>query len=363
MPPQPAPMRKIGTLRDRAQTPPLAPKAPAAGADTGAGAAEVAVAAEDCPAPAAAGADEGAGEGAATDAVEEEPPGLLEQTLSADGAVRGSALTFVLGEVVGRGSFGQVFQALEQKTGRIIAVKQVPINKMDDKDCKFERALLNEIDMMRDLTHPHIVSYLGSDRMDSCLLLYLEFVAGGSVSTLLKDFGRFEEQPLVADYARQLLSGLGYLHSQSTPVVHRDIKGANVLVSLEGTVKLTDFGCSKRIDLNDTSRTSGLPGSVNWMAPEVVTDARYGIAADVWSFGCVVIEMLTAQVPWGKFDNQMIALRRIGMSKDVPPVPDHVSERCRDFLDRCLQRDPSKRLGVQELSTHELVHCACSPFE
>ncbi|CAK0810090.1 unnamed protein product, partial [Prorocentrum cordatum] len=73
---------------------------------------------------------------------------------------------------------------------------------MDEKDCKFERALLNEIEMMRDLTHPHIVSYLGHDRMDSCLLLYLEFVAGGSVSTLLKDFGRFEEQPLVADYAR-----------------------------------------------------------------------------------------------------------------------------------------------------------------
>jgi mitogen-activated protein kinase kinase kinase len=293
---------------------------------------------------------------------EEDAMALLEVTMSADGAVRGNALTWMPGETIGRGSFGQVFQALEQKTGRIIAVKQVPINDSDELDCKFQAALRNEIDLMQNLQHPHIVSYLGHDRIDSCLYLYMEYVAGGSLSAMLKDFGPFEEA-LVADYSRQLLAGLRYLHEQQPPVVHRDIKGGNVLVSDEGVVKLTDFGCSKKIDLDTTCHTRGMPGSVNWMAPEVVTNARYGIAADVWSFGCVVIEMLTAQVPWGRFDNQMVALRKIGMSQEIPPWPSSVSEHCADFLGSCLKRDSSQRPSTCELAAHPLVKEVRSPFD
>merc|ERR1712139_594009 len=121
------------------------------------------------------------------------------------------------------------------------------------------------------------------------------------MAKVLNDFGAFEDS-LIGTYAKQLLSGLEYLHTRSPHVVHRDIKGANVLVGVDGMVKLSDFGCSRR---TLETVTKAMCGSIPWMAPEVIAHARYGRAADIWSFGCVIIEMGTATPPWGEFDNVM----------------------------------------------------------
>merc|ERR1712048_1485059 len=182
--------------------------------------------------------------------------------------------------------------------------------------------------MGKELAHPHIVSYLGHDYIDNALYIYLEYMAGGSVAQVLSQFGSFDES-LIATYARELLEGLEYLHTRQPVVLHRDIKGANILVGLDCKVKLSDFGCSKRTA--DTLSQS-LRGSIPWMAPEVIQQTGYGRRSDVWSLGCVVIEMATAQHPWGSFDNPMAAMVKIGMSHATPPLPDNVSEICRDFI-------------------------------
>merc|ERR1712217_753198 len=139
---------------------------------------------------------------------------------------------------------------------------------------------------------------------------------------------------------------------RSPPVVHRDVKSANVLVGLDARVKLADFGCSKRTTdtLNHTMK-----GSIPWMAPEVITNTGYGRRADIWSFGCVIIEMATASNPWGKFDNPMAAMLKIGMSKELPPIPDGLSECCCDFIRKCIQRDVALRPYAEELMRHEFV--------
>merc|ERR1712176_906871 len=113
-----------------------------------------------------------------------------------------------------------------------------------------------------------------------------------------------------------------------------------------------DFGCSKR-SIETMSRT--MKGSIPWMAPEVIQHAGYGRAADIWSLGCVIVEMATAKRPWGRFDNQMAACVKIAMSEETPPVPEHLSVVLRDLLECCLRRDPIVRLSATELMLHDFV--------
>ncbi|CAJ1395309.1 unnamed protein product [Effrenium voratum] len=276
-------------------------------------------------------------------------------TMSSPSAVRGS-MTWVRGENLGRGSLGNVFQALDQGSGQLFAVKEVLINTSDAADVQFKDALENEIEICSRLKHPSIVTYLGHDYIDKCLFIYMEYMIGGSMASVLQQFGAFEES-LTARYTRDLLEGLAYLHTQDPPVLHRDIKSANILMghsanSAELCAKLADFGCSKRTE-NSLSHT--LKGSIPWMAPEVVKNVGYGRMADMWSFGCVVLEMGTAQSPWGKFDNPMAAMYKIGMSEETPPIPEDFSDLSRSFVKRCLQRDPAERATATELLQHPFV--------
>ncbi|CAE7171801.1 mkkA, partial [Symbiodinium pilosum] len=264
-------------------------------------------------------------------------------TLSSPAAIQGTNMKWVRGESLGRGTLGNVVQALDQETGQLFAVKEVLINTSDAADVQFKHALENEIKICSALKHPSIVTYLGHDSIDGCLYIYMEYMIGGSMASVLHQFGAFEES-LVSKYARDMLEGLAYLHTQEPPVLHRDIKSANVLMGYgphggELCAKLADFGCSKR---NEVTLSHTMKGSIPWMAPEVVKNVGYGRMADMWSFGCVIIEMGTAQTPWGKFDNPMAAMYKIGMSDETPPLPASFSPSCRDFTQRCLQREPTQ---------------------
>jgi hypothetical protein len=266
------------------------------------------------------------------------------------GAMHGQRVSWVKGDVLGHGSLGSVFKALDQRTGAQFAVKEVRIDQKDEHDVKFKAALENEVTICQELKHAHIVSYLGHDYFDSKLYIYLEYMAGGSIAQVLSQFGPFDEA-LTSVYTRGLLEGLEYLHTDrgAGPVLHRDIKGANVLVGLDCKVKLSDFGCSKRTSstVNDPSKT--MRGSIPWMAPEVIQQKGYGRGADIWSFGCVIIEMGTAKHPWGHFDNIIAAMRKIGMSEDLPPLPENASDDCKEFLLRCLRRDRATRPTAKDL--------------
>merc|ERR1719382_152080 len=275
----------------------------------------------------------------------------FNDTASSPGAVRGAEMKWTRGEVLGHGTLGTVFKALDQATGQIFAVKEVRIDRKVDADLKFQAALENEVSIYMELSHPHIVSYLGSENLDGAMYIYLEYMAGGSVAQVLSQFGPLDES-LMSSYLRELLEGLEYLHSRQPAVLHRYVKGANILVGLDCKVKLSDFGCSKRAA--DTMSQS-LRGSIPWMAPEVIRQTGYGRRSDVWSLGCVAIEMATARHPWGSFDNPMAAMCRIGMSKETPPLPEKVSQVCRSFIQQCVQRDRELRPHASELLRHEFV--------
>ena len=178
------------------------------------------------------------------------------------------------GDLLGQGAFGSVYLGLDNDTGRLMAVKQVSLGHAGGassaKIAEHIRSLESEVDTLKLLDHPNIVRYIGTERNAKLINIFLEFVPGGSIASLLTNFGPFKE-PVVKMYTKQILLGLEYLHNNG--IMHRDIKGANILVENTGLVKLADFGASKKIEdlVTIGSGANSVKGTPYWMAPEVIT--------------------------------------------------------------------------------------------
>ncbi|XVE66044.1 hypothetical protein DITRI_Ditri08aG0049800 [Diplodiscus trichospermus] len=259
------------------------------------------------------------------------------------------------GELIGCGAFGRVYMGMNLDSGELLAVKQVLIaaNASKEKTQAHIRELEEEVKLLQNLSHPNIVRYLGTAREDDSLNILLEFVPGGSISSLLGKFGSFPES-VVRMYTKQILLGLEYLHKNR--IVHRDIKGANILVDNKGCIKLADFGASKKVvELATVNGAKSMKGTPYWMAPEVILQTGYSFSADIWSVGCTVIEMATGKPPWSQLYPEIAALFHIGTTKSHPPIPDHLSFEAKDFLLKCLQEEPGLRPSASDLLQHPFV--------
>lgn len=265
-------------------------------------------------------------------------------------STQGRGLKWRQGEEIGSGSYGHVYMAQCKSTGHIFAVK---VSRVRDTEEKASEQIQQELDICKNLRHRHIVACLGNEFVNGRLYIYLEYVPGGSLRHMVNEFGPLEA-PLLVKATRAMLKGLNYLHKRNPPVVHRDLKGANVLIDLQFCVKLADFGCSK---CDDMSRSFSKVGSIHWVAPEVLQDAGHGRKADIWSLGCVIIEIATAADPWGPkaFDNMVQAMYVIAASERTPPIPDVLSDGVRSLLRSCIQRAPEERPSAVQLLQHECL--------
>ena len=286
----------------------------------------------------------------------EEPDEELNQFLRGDSF---DGMNWMQGTLIGQGSFGSVFLALHAVTGELMAVKQVEVpsnsnSHLDKRKETMVAALKREIDLLRDLRHQNIVQYLGSNSDAEHFNIFLEYVPGGSVAAMLNSYGSLQE-PLIRNFVRQILAGLSYLHGRD--IIHRDIKGANVLVDNKGNIKISDFGISKRVEasaLLAPQKTGGhvhrpsLQGSVFWMAPEVVKQTSYTRKADIWSLGCLIVEMFTGNHPFPNC-SQLQAIFQIGNSSAKPSTPEKASEEGAEFLNRTFEIDHEKRPSADEL--------------
>ncbi|KAJ8610386.1 hypothetical protein CTAYLR_003895 [Chrysophaeum taylorii] len=259
------------------------------------------------------------------------------------------------GHMIGQGAFGRVYMALNLDTGELMAMKQLDTTAVSSRE---RSALENEVSMMKGLRHPNIVRYVGVESSTETLAIFLEYVPGGSLRSLLDRFGKLEEV-VVRLYSRQILLGLEYLHSQG--IAHRDIKAANILVSNDGSVKLADFGASKRITVESLHAT-GARGSPLWMAPEVIKESaprgQGWRKADVWSLGATIIEMATGRPPWSKYSNPVTAMYHIACIEDPPEMPSELSGDGCQFLWLCFQRNPKLRPEASSLLLHNFAAVA-----
>lgn len=295
---------------------------------------------------------------------------------------------------LGVGSRGVVYEGYDEERGRFVAVKEIPF--FDDgvyagsvEDMEEEKAVLNkesleivrEISIMERFEHPNLVTYYGARRSSIGVQIIMEFVNGGSLDALIRRQGSLREG-VVRSYTHDILEGLAYLHDTAR-VCHRDIKPGNVLITADGRCKLADFGVSKILDDNASMRTT--VGTPWYMAPEVIdssadnhddyTDMEeehnnrndngcnsslagsYTTAADIWSLGVTVFEMISGKKPFGNGQKNSTAIlfAILSAAKTPPRLPDNceVSSSLRAFLDLCFLHDPWLRPTARELLTHQ----------
>ncbi|VDB91802.1 unnamed protein product [Peniophora sp. CBMAI 1063] len=249
-----------------------------------------------------------------------------------------------LGDSLGKGAFGQVYRALNWATGETVAVKEIQLSNIPKNEIG---QIMSEIDLLKNLNHPNIVKYKGFVKTREFLYIILEFCENGSLNHICKRFGKFPEN-LVAVYISQVLEGLVYLHDQG--VIHRDIKGANILTTKDGAVKLADFGVASNTTAAGAANDDAVVGSPYWMAPEVIEQSGATTASDIWSVGCTVIELLEGRPPY-HFLKPMPALYRI-VQDDCPPIPEGASPIVKDFLYHCSQKDVNLRISAKKLLRH-----------
>ncbi|XP_062952940.1 mitogen-activated protein kinase kinase kinase 4 isoform X1 [Cynocephalus volans] len=256
------------------------------------------------------------------------------------------------GNKIGEGQYGKVYTCISVDTGELMAMKEIRFQPNDHKTIK-ETA--DELKIFEGIKHPNLVRYFGVELHREEMYIFMEYCDEGT----LEEVSRLGlQEHVIRLYSKQITIAINVLHEHG--IVHRDIKGANIFLTSSGLIKLGDFGCS--VKLKNNAQT--MPGEVNstlgtaaYMAPEVITRAKgegHGRAADIWSLGCVVIEMVTGKRPWHEYEHNFQIMYKVGMGHK-PPIPERLSPEGKDFLSHCLESDPKMRWTASQLLDHSFV--------
>uniref|UniRef100_A0A8C9NT50 non-specific serine/threonine protein kinase n=1 Tax=Serinus canaria TaxID=9135 RepID=A0A8C9NT50_SERCA len=257
----------------------------------------------------------------------------------------------IIGEL-GDGAFGKVFKAQNKETKVLAAAKVI--------DTKSEEELedyMVEIDILASCDHANIVKLLDAFYYENNLWILIEFCAGGAVDAVMLELERPLTEPQIKVVCRQTLEALNYLHENK--IIHRDLKAGNILFTLDGDIKLADFGVSAK-NTRTIQRRDSFIGTPYWMAPEVVMcetskDRPYDYKADIWSLGITLIEMAQIEPPHHELNPMRVLLK---IAKSDPPTlaqPSKWSSDFKDFLKKCLEKNVDARWSASQLLQHPFV--------
>jgi serine/threonine protein kinase len=270
---------------------------------------------------------------------------LLEMVLNSEDPEE----LFQLLEKLGEGSYGTVHKGFHKASGKIVAVKIVPIKNGE------VASLRKEITILRQCRHPNIVGYIGSYIKDEDLWLIMEFCSAGSIADIIKITKKPFSEPQIASVCQAVLRGLEYLHDSKK--IHRDVKAGNILLDNRGIAKLADFGVSAQLG-NSCSKKNSTIGSPYWMSPEVIARSEYDRKTDIWSLGITAIEMAESEPPY----SHIHPIRAMFVIPKNPAQsltePEIWSSEFNDFVTRCLRINPNERPSSKELLLHPFIRRA-----
>ncbi|XP_069836250.1 STE20-like serine/threonine-protein kinase isoform X2 [Dendropsophus ebraccatus] len=257
----------------------------------------------------------------------------------------------IIGEL-GDGAFGKVYKAQNKETGILAAAKVIDTKSEDELE-----DYMVEIDILASCDHPHIVKLLDAFYFENNLWILIEFCAGGAVDAVMLELERPLTEPQIRVVCKQTLEALVYLHDNK--IIHRDLKAGNILLTLDGDVKLADFGVSAK-NTRTLQRRDSFIGTPYWMAPEVVMcetskDKPYDFKADIWSLGVTLIEMAQIEPPHHELNPMRVLLK---IAKSEPPTlaqPSRWSRDFSDFLRKCLEKNLDARWTAAQLLQHPFV--------
>ncbi|KAJ3159798.1 hypothetical protein HDU86_001450 [Geranomyces michiganensis] len=260
---------------------------------------------------------------------------------------------FTLQEKLGEGAFGSVYKAVFKQSGFVMAIKQIATSKPGQQE-----TIQKEIDLLRQCSHRNVLQYYGCLPTPDAMWILTDYCAAGSVSDLMELTEATLTEPQLGVVLAAALEGLIFLHGRG--IVHRDLKGANILLTETGEVRIADFGVSERLT-GDAAMRRTVVGTPYWMSPEVVVGNAYGTEADIWSLGITAIEMAEGVPPLSDLAPMRAMFKIPYLPSPTCANPGQFSAEFNDFLAQCLTKDPPSRPTAVQLLSHPFITPYATP--